>query len=69
MYAYGHDIGELLLAAYGNQLKNKAGLGGIEPVEGALRSAIQAAGSYVGEPLFVKLRAWIDGGARSPDSC
>lgn len=58
-FAYGHDIGELLLAAYGNELRNRAGLMGLKAVEGALRSAIQAAGTYVDERLFVLLREWI----------
>lgn len=58
-FSYGHDIGELLLAAFGNALKNQAGFRTVEAVEGALRSAIQAAGSYVHEPLFVHLREWI----------
>lgn len=58
-YAYGHDIAELLLAAYGNALKNKAGLGGREAVENALRSALQAVGSYKDEPLFNSLARWV----------
>lgn len=58
-YAYGHDVGELLLAAFANALKNQAGLKNLEAVEGALRSAIQAEGSYVNEPLFRKLATWI----------
>lgn len=59
-YAYGHDIGELLLAAYANELQNKAGLMGLKAVEAALRSAIQAAGTFVQEPLFVELARWIE---------
>ena len=61
-YAYGHDVAELLLAAFANALKNQAGLRTLEAVEGALRSAIQAEGSYVEEGLFQQLRTWIEEG-------
>jgi hypothetical protein len=58
-YAYGHDIGELLLAAFPNTLKNQAGLGTLEAVESALRSALQATGAHLTTPLFTSLAAWL----------
>jgi hypothetical protein len=58
-YSYGHDVAELLLAAYGNTLKNHAGLSGRDAVEGALRSAIQAVGTYKDEPMFKGLARWV----------
>ncbi|AUI51118.1 hypothetical protein [Arthrobacter crystallopoietes] len=58
-YAYGHDIAELLLAVYGNTLKNHAGLSSRDAVEGALRSAIQAVGKYKDEPMFRGLADWV----------
>ncbi|WP_307608117.1 hypothetical protein [Pseudarthrobacter sp. W1I19] len=58
-FAYGHDIGELLLAAFGNVLKNNVGLVTLGAVEAALRSAVQAVGSYKTEPLFIRLHSWI----------
>lgn len=58
-FAYGHDIGELLLAAFGNVFKNNVGLASLEAVEAALRSAVQAVGSYKKEPLFLRLKTWI----------
>lgn len=59
-FAYGHDIGELLLASYGNTLKNKAGLRDLEALESALLSAVQATGKYINEPLFRLLTEWIN---------
>jgi hypothetical protein len=61
-YAYGHDVAELLLAAFANALKNQAGLRTLEAVENALRSAIQAEGSYRDEALFRRLLAWLQPG-------
>lgn len=58
-FAYGHDVAELLLAAYGNALKNQAGLQTREAVEGALLSAVQIVGKYKHEPLFAGLAHWI----------
>jgi hypothetical protein len=58
-FAYGHDVGELLLAAYGNQIKNQAGMRTLSAVEGALRSAVQAVGAFIEEPLFAGLADWI----------
>lgn len=58
-YAYGHDIVALLLAVYGNALKNQAGLNSQEAVEGALRSATQIVGAYKYEPMFSELAAWV----------
>jgi hypothetical protein len=58
-YGYGHDIGELLLEAFGNALKNRSGLRTLAAVEAALRSAIQVTGRYESEPLFVQLQEWI----------
>lgn len=60
-FAYGHDVGELLLAAYGNELQNRAGLRGLAAVEGALRSAVHAAGTFIEEELFLRLQGWIAG--------
>ncbi len=59
-YAYGHDVGELLLAAYGNEIQNKAGLRTLMAVEGALRSAIHASRVFACEPMFVALKRWIE---------
>ncbi|MCC9144117.1 MULTISPECIES: hypothetical protein [unclassified Arthrobacter] len=58
-YAYGHDIAALLLAVYGKELKKNAGLHTPDAVEGALKSAVQAVGSYKSEPLFVRLADWL----------
>lgn len=61
-FAYGHDVGELLLCAYGNALRNQAGLSTREAVEGALLLAMQVVGSYRGEPLFQGLEEWVAAG-------
>lgn len=58
-YAYGHDIAELLLAVYGNTLKNQVGLGGREAIEDALRGAVQVVGTYGDEAMFRSLAAWV----------
>jgi len=58
-YAYGHDIAALLLATYGNKLKNTAGLLHRDAVEGALVSAMLAIGTYKTEHLFEGLTAWV----------
>lgn len=58
-YAYGHDIGELIFGEYRNTLRNQVGLNTASAVESALRSAVQAVGSYKNEPMFVQLREWI----------
>lgn len=59
-FAYGHDIAELLLAAYGNALKNTVGLAKREAVEAALMNAVLAVGAFRDSPLFVQLRHWIE---------
>ncbi|QZQ55577.1 hypothetical protein KZI27_01525 [Curtobacterium sp. TC1] len=59
LFAYGHDIGELLLGAYGGKLKNKAGLANLGAVEAALRSALLLSGYIATEPLFLKLSVWV----------
>jgi hypothetical protein len=58
-YAYGHDIAELLLAVFGNTLKNHAGLSNRDAVEGALRSAMQVVGTYKEQPMFKGLADWV----------
>lgn len=58
-FSYGHDVAGLLLAAFGNELKNGAGLRSREAVENALRAAIQAVGAFIEEPLFSSLAEWI----------
>ncbi len=58
-FAYGHDVGELLLCAYGNALRTQAGLSTREAVEGALLMAMQIVGSYRNEPLFRALEEWV----------
>ncbi len=58
-FAYGHDIGELLLCAFGNALRTQSGLNTRDAVEGALRSAMQVVGSYRRERLFQKLEEWV----------
>jgi hypothetical protein len=58
-FSYGHDIAGLLIAAFGNDLSNRAGLRNKDAVENALRSAVQAVGAYVSEPLFSSLVEWI----------
>lgn len=58
-YAYGHDVAELLYAAFGNTLKNQLGLSKIEAVEAVLLSATQLVGSFRVEPLFSGLEEWI----------
>ncbi|MDR2256481.1 MAG: hypothetical protein LBE25_10840 [Arthrobacter sp.] len=62
-FAYGHDIADLLLCAFGNAIKNQSGLRTREAVEGALRSALQLEGSFKEEGLFRRLAAWISAGA------
>lgn len=58
-FAYGHDIGELLLAAFANVIRNQVGLQKLSAVESALRSAVQVVGSYKTEPMFLRLQEWI----------
>lgn len=58
-YAYGHDVSELLMAAYGSTLRNKAGLATREALEGVLMSALQVVGLYKSERLFISLEKWI----------
>lgn len=58
-FAYGHDIGELIFEANKNLLKNQIGLHLLSAVESALRSAVQAVGTYKEEQLFRNLREWI----------
>ncbi|WP_157580520.1 hypothetical protein [Plantibacter sp. Leaf314] len=58
-FAYGHDIADLLLSAFGNAIKNQAGLTHRRALEGALRSAIQVVGTYRSEPMFTRLEHWV----------
>lgn len=58
-FAYGHDVAALLLAAFGNVIKNKLGIHKQAAVEAALLSAVQAVGSFADEALFVALGNWV----------
>lgn len=57
-YAYGHDIAEVLIAVYANDLKNGAGIASSKALETALLSALLIAGAPTSEPLFDSLSRW-----------
>lgn len=58
-YSYGHDISELLLAAFANVLKNSCGISRREAVEAALLGALLAVAELEQEPLFAGLIEWV----------
>jgi hypothetical protein len=58
-FGYGHDIAQLLMAAFGGVLRNKAHLGDVGAVESALKSAMLAHGTFQEESMFTHLRAWM----------
>ncbi|WP_156913903.1 hypothetical protein [Brevibacterium album] len=58
-FAYGHDISELLLAAYSNRFKNKSGITKIEVIEEAMLSAMMRVGEFESRPLFVAVKSWV----------
>lgn len=58
-YAYGHDIGNLIMAAFANDLKNRLGFAKTEAVESALRGAVFDFGRISEEQMFVNLAKWL----------
>lgn len=58
---YGHDLAALLMAVFGNLIKNQCGLRDEEALENGLRMAILVEGSFARMPLFSGLADWMGG--------
>ncbi|WP_146244690.1 hypothetical protein [Curtobacterium sp. MCPF17_018] len=60
-YAYGHDIAELLLSLYGNEIKNGAKVPHQEALELSMRFCLLVGGVLDGTPLGTQLLSWCRG--------
>ncbi|WP_139205393.1 hypothetical protein [Plantibacter sp. MMLR14_011] len=58
-YAYGHDVADVLLHLYGNQIKTQAGIPGRDNLELVFRLALLAEGTFDDEALASRLLAWV----------